>query len=75
MESSGTKNTLPERKSYPSMEAEHLGDPGCILSAVWCVNLPCVRDAAVPRGVWPLEKSRREAGLGQNVAGFASSYT
>lgn len=31
------------------METEHLGDLGCILSAVWCVNLPCVKDAAVPQ--------------------------
>lgn len=75
MESSGTKKYASREISYPRTEPEHLGDLGCILSVERCINLPCVKDAAAPRGLWPLEKRRKKSEVTRNVAEFASSYT
>lgn len=51
----GQKNKL---KKLP--KNRDLGDLGCIFSAVWCINLPCVE---VLRGLWSLEKRRSKAGV------------
>lgn len=64
---------LEKKKNYPRTETEHLEDLGYVLSAVWCLNLPCVKCAEVPRGLWPLLK-RKKVGVTQDVEGFASSY-
>ena len=64
---------LPEKKNYPRTETEHLEDLGYVLSAVRCLNLPCVKCAEVPRGLWPLLK-RKKVGVTQDVEEFAGSY-
>lgn len=57
------------------METEPLGDVGCSLSAVWCLNLSCVKGAAVPRGLWPLGQEEEEVRGDSQCGGFASRYT